>query len=279
MARPVKNLRHALKSLVPNWLGDLRGLNVGFAVLFVIALIGDLLIEVMFQGLFASWPGKGTPTALGLLGRSRGLVRGIGETDAAYSERLRGWLDLWPEAGSDETLGRLIQAYLGNNLVVRVVDRRGRFTTINADGSVTKVTDAAWNFDTTELPDRAGWWSDLWIIVYLDSRWPVYTSLADAAFIAAWGSETGFRTGLQVPQSVVSDINAIMAVFKGAHSWIEALVFTTDTSLFVPGSLGVTYPDGRWGAYSREIATVQSAARPITSAGGIIRYWDPGQGG
>ncbi len=279
MSLPTRNLRHALKSFVPNWMADNLASRVLFTFLFIICLFGDLIVEAMLQGLFAAWPGKGTNTALPYIGASRGFIKGVSETDDEYAARLRGWLDIWPEAGSDATLGSLIQGYLGGGLVVRVVDRRGRFTTINANGTISVVTDVLWNFDATELPERTAWWSDLWIIVYLDSRWPIYVTLSDPAWLAAWGTTTNGGVGHQVPRGIVRDIAVLMSVFKGAHSWIETLVFTTDSAIFIPGALGATYPDGRWGAYSREIAGVQTLARPNTSGGGILRYWDPGSGG
>lgn len=276
---PPRNLRHALKSLVPNWMADNpNGLNVLFAVLFAIALMGDLLIEAITEGVFAAWPGAGTETALALIGRSRGFIRGVGETAEAYATRLRAWLDIWPEAGSDELLGRLIQGYLGGNPVVRVVDRRGHFTTINADQSVTVANDSSWNFDATENPERLPWWSDIWVIVYIDNRWPVYTNLSDPAWLAAWGTaNTG--TGHQVPSSIPNDIAHIISVFKGAHSYLEAIVFTTDNALFIPGALGSTFPNGRWGNWSRIVGGVEIPARATTSPGGVIRYWIPSGGG
>jgi hypothetical protein len=38
-------LRSAIKSLVPNWLSNVPGLNVGFKVLWSMALVGDVIIE------------------------------------------------------------------------------------------------------------------------------------------------------------------------------------------------------------------------------------------
>ncbi len=286
MSLPTRNLRHALKSIVPNWLADIPGLNVGFSILFIVALCADILIDVLMQGVFAAWPGKGDPSALSLIGRGRGLIRGREEGADEYALRLLDWLALWPESGSAETLGRLVQGYLGGSLVVRVIDRRGNFTTVNADGSVDQDIDATWNFDETGYPIRAinpptqpGWWSDVWVVVYLDTRWPTYTDLTDADFIANWGTYDAGGTGHEVPRGIRDDLNSIFAVFKGAHNWVECVVFTTDTALFVPGALGATYPDGEWGRFSKYSAGKQIPARATTSAGGTIRYWVPAGGG
>ncbi len=280
MSDSPRNIRHALKSLVPNWLSEIPGLKVGFTVLFVIALLADLLVEAMFEGLFAAWPGKGTATALSLNGRGRGFIRGQGETDDAYALRLVQWLDTWPEAGADELLVKLIQGYLGNNLVVRLIDRRGRFTTINADQTITVAHDATWNFDATENPERVGWWSDFWLVVYVtDGRWSTYANLSDPLWLAAWGNHDGPGTGHTVDRATPNDVKLLLSIFKGAHTYCEAIVFSTDTSVFVPGSLGVTYPNGRWAHWSRESAGVQIAARAITTGAGDLRFWIPTEGG
>ncbi len=277
-ANPKRNLRHALKSLVPNWLADRPALRFGFTVLYVIALYADLLLEGMWQGLASAFPGAGTPTALALIGQGRALIRGSVETDDEYSARLRDWLNVWPEAGSDETLLTLLQNYLGGSLKMRLVTRAGNFTTIETDGTFTYATDGAWNFDETELPARSTWFSDIWLIVYLDTRWPSYTSLTDTAWTAAWGV-SNLGLGHQVPRNIVNDLYSIIAVFKGPHTFLEAIVWTTDTALFVPGSLGSTYPNGRWGNWSRDNAGAQVAARPVTSGAGVLRFWTPKTGG
>ncbi len=280
MSEAPRNIRHALKSIIPNWLSEVPGLKVGFTVLFVIALFCDLLVEVMLEGLFAAWPGKGTSTALSLNGRSRGFVRGLGETDDAYALRLIAWLDTWPDAGADELLVRLIQGYLGNNLVVRLIDRRGRFTTIDANNDVTVEHDATWNFDATELPERTAWWSDFWVVVYVtDGRWATYTDLTDTLWLQNFGHTDRGGVGHTVDRHTPQDIKTLLGIFKGAHTYCEAIVFTDDTALFIPGALGATYPDGRWGHWSRLSAGVQIRARAIDSGAGSIRFWVPSAGG
>lgn len=286
MSTTPHNIRHALKAWVPNWLADIPGFRTGFTILFTIAVICDAFVEVMFQGLQAARPGKGTPTANPYLGRARGFVQGFYETSADYAARLITWLDLWHVAGSDALLGKLVQGYLGNAgsglPVVRVVDRRGRFTTINADGSVTKVTDTNWNFDATGLPERAGWWSDVWILVYItDGRFGTYTSLTDPAWQANWGKYNQAVTGvgLILNQAIPSTLLNILSVFKGAHSFIEAIVFTSDNTIFIPGSLGSTYPNGHWGNFSEDISDVQTRVRPITTGSGYVRFMIPNNGG
>jgi hypothetical protein len=293
-----RGVRDALKSIVPSWLSDrAAGFNKGFKVLWTIAQIADGVIQTGIEGVQAALPGIGTPTALALIGASRGLIRGLTETDAEYAARLTTWLDVWVGAGSDETLISLLQNFLGPDSaggplpVVRMVNRAGLFTTIAANGTITQTLDTDWtipasSWDTIYNPEREQWWSDLWIIVYSQintlQRWPIYTSLTDPAWVAAWGgSELGF--GHAVPRVAYQGVMNIIANFKAAAAYVQAVIFTTDTTLFVPGLLGITGdPDGRWGNFScRDTGGIQIPIRTISTGGGIgaVRYWCPPKGG
>lgn len=280
----VRGLRDGLKAIVPNWLANRPGLNIGFKFLYVIALMGDVMLEVALQGVRASWPGRGTNTALALVGQGRGILRGESETNRSYAARLRAWLTTWENAGSAEVLAQQIQAYLANTPIVRVVDRSGNWVTANADGTTTFQVDTTWNWDGVSNPERAGWWSDLWIIV-TPSEWPVYAGgLEDPAFEAAWGTTTGFGLGHEVPRAAVDAILGLVHAWKGAHTWVEAIIFSSNPALFQPGHLGVVgNPDGTWGKWSKNVQGVQTPARTTvieaSIGGGTVRYWEPAGGG
>jgi hypothetical protein len=284
----VRGLRDGLKAIVPNWLANRPGLHVGFKFLYSIALMCDVMLEVALEGIRATWPGKGTNTALALVGQGRGILRGENESNSSYATRLRAWLTTWQNAGSAEVLAQQIQAYLGNNPVVRVVDRSGNWVTANADGTTTFQVDTAWDWDSVSNPERAGWWSDLWITV-TPSEWPVYAGgLADPAFVAAWGTTTGFGLGHEVPRASVDAILNLVHTWKGAHTWLVAIIWILPANgfgpLFVPGNLGLTgNPDGRWGNWSYNVSGVQRPIRTtapgLTSGSGSVRYWVPSEGG
>ncbi len=277
----MRNLRDSLRSIVPNWLSDRPILNVGFAVLFTIALMGDCLLEALFEGMFAAWPGRGTNTALSLIGQSRGIIRGVNETDAAYASRLIDWLAIWYNAGRDTLLLQLLQNYVGGNLPMRLITRAGQFVSIDSSGTITFDTDTSWNWDTVVLPERATWWSDIWVIVYVtDAQWDTFASLTDPAWTAAWGTYTNGAC-YTVPLSTSAGITSIIRDFRGVHTWLEAIVFTDDTARFIPGALGPTDPKGGWGNWSRDIGGVQTPGRDIvtTPGGGLLRYMVPTGGG
>lgn len=274
----ITNLKDSLKTIVPNWLANRLGLNTGFAVLYIIALTCDIGIQVMLEGYRAPLPGKGTPTALPYIGQTRGLIQGLTESDDNFISRLLVWLEIWENAGSAEILAQSLQTFLGNNLVVRVIDRNGNFVTANADGTTTFTTDTAWDWDSAR-PERAAWWGDLWVVIYLtDGRYPVYTSLTDSHWLAAWGTYDKFGTGMRVPRNVVDGVYSIIASFKGAHTWIEAIVWTTDTTSFVPGALS-GIPDGKFGDWSFNFSGTESPSRMSDTGNGRTRYWIPVLGG
>ena len=282
-----RGIRDSIKSFVPNWLSNRLKANTAFRVLYVIAQMTDAMVETMIEGVRASQPGRGTSTADALIGQSRGILRGLSETDAQYEARLRAWLMLWQNAGSDQSLIRLIQGFLGPDAsgipVVRIVDRRGDFTSIDAAGNITQTRDPAWNWDQYGEPARVNWWSDLWVIVYVDpTRWPTYSNLTDAAWLAAWGTYGGSGLGHQVPRAAVDGINSIIASFKGAHTFVQAVVISTDPSLFVPGALSTSGdPTGYWGWFSFALLpnNIQNPIRTTLNAGNTVRYWAPPNGG
>ena len=128
--------RDGLAEYVTRWMSE-RKAPVMFRVLWTIVGMIDVAVEVLVQGIQARWPGVGTPTALPMIGRSRGILRGQADTDATYAAKLRGWLDRWRTAGTAYAICRELHEWLGNGPRVRVITRSGHWTTIETDGTVT----------------------------------------------------------------------------------------------------------------------------------------------
>src|SRR4029077_5191596 len=128
MSLTARNLRHSLKAYTPRWLSDRQGFQVGYSVLYTLAAVLDIFLEVQLQGQLAALPGLGTPTALPLIGFSRGLLRGFSESDVSYSQRLPQWLDFWRCAG--RPVGMLLALrwlFINTPLTVRTVDNNGNW--------------------------------------------------------------------------------------------------------------------------------------------------------
>src|SRR5580692_9430800 len=101
-----KSFLAALAARVPVWLTR----PVGWKFLTTMVFLADTGYETLLQALYARWPGVGTPTALPLIGQSRGMIQGMTETIAAFSSRLIQWLTLWQTAGTALTLAKMVQA-------------------------------------------------------------------------------------------------------------------------------------------------------------------------
>jgi hypothetical protein len=289
-----RGVRDALKSIVPAWLSDrAAGFNKGFKVLWTIALMADGIVEASLEGVRAALPGVGTATALHYIGASRRIIRGIGESDATYAARLRGWLDLWTNAASDETTLRLLQAFLGpepdgSTPTCRLINRAGLFSYLDSSGEFFQDAPGTWtipnlSWDLEYNPERSQWWSDIWIVLYVtNARWPFYFGLDDPAFAAAWGAGT-LGTGHQVTREAYQGVMNIIADMKGAHTYVQAVIVSTDIELYAPDTLGIQGdPNGRWGAFSApDSRRIQIPERALTSnfGAGNIRYWAPPGGG
>ncbi len=253
----------------PKWLSDRypTALTVGYRLIWSMVAALDVGAEVLSQGLNARFPGVGTPTALSLIGRSRGLIRGQNESNEDYVARLLRWLDVHPEAGWDERVARVVHEYLEAHPRVRVVDRAGQWTTVDTDGTVTR-TVAAWDWDSVSHPERSDpdepWWSDLWVIVY--SPFP-----ARAGTLGDMTGDDGYALGHMVASPDVQNLKGLFAQWKAAHSRIRAVIWTTDATKFDPATPS-SLPDGTWGAWSRNVAGVQVPSNRDTT---VCRYWEP----
>lgn len=279
-----RGLRDGLKSYVPRWLSNRAGLNAGFKVLFAIAIVCDAMIQIALDGLRAAWPGRGSPDALPLVAQSRGLLQGEAETNDAFAGRLRGWLTTWLNAAATRVLAQEIQAYLGNTPTVRIVSRAGLWVTVAPDGTVTTLQPGAaawsWDWDSTSNPERnavgAPWWSDIWIIV-TPCEWPI-TGTALTSLVGKWGTYNGVGTGHAVPRAAVDAIRQLVATWKGAHTWLEAIIWSYDATLFDPTLVNAGNPDGTWGYWTKISTGTRVPARTGASTG-TVRYWIPAKGG
>ena len=265
----VRGLRNSLLSLVPNWLSNRPGLNTGFKWLYVMALMGDCMLEAALEGVRASWPGKGTPDALPYIAQGRGLVQGETESNTAFEARLIAWRTTWQNAGSDEILALMIQSYLGNDPTVTIVNRAGVWVTA-APGGMTSMTTAAWNWDGTSGTDTysaaqvAGWWSDIWIIVY-PCEWAIEPTTS-GTLDAAHGIDH-----MVTPSPTVDAILGLVRTWKGAHTFVRAIIWTYSATAFTPAN---PTADGNYGNWYKMVNGVAVQSRN-TSA----RYWEPGGGG
>jgi len=273
MSSPVR-FRDVFREYTPTWLLDrtVEGLVVGYSFLWVLISGLDNLTDYAVQGLKAAWPGVGTSTALSQIGRTRGIIRGEGESDDDYAARLIKWWDRMKRLGAAEAIATELHEFLSTHPVVRVVNRAGVWVTCAADGTLTKEgphsvdpTISAWDWDSLSNPERndpaAPYWSDLWVIVYdppfaIDGTWgdgDVYTV-------------RGLGFGQQNTANQYQQICALARTAKMAGSCIRAIVWSYDATKFDPHNAGSTLPDGTWGRWGYGDPRVCTRDR-------TCRYW------
>lgn len=264
--------RDVFRKYIPNWMSDrggqTAGLTVGFRYLWSMIAPLDAALEVLVEGLNAAQPGVGTPTALPYISRMRGILRGEDDTDDFYVARLRQWLDLWRAAGSAEAIAGAIQAYLANHPKVRIVTRSGYWVTLNTDGTIVR-QQQAWDWDSVSNPERSGFWSEIWIIVY-PTEWSTSGPFLDTAGSPVWGDD-GLGIGHDVPRVDRDALLGLVAQWKSAHTKVRAILWTSDSTKYDP-STPLSLPNGNWGTWSVNSGGTQVASdRDLTAT----RYWEP----
>lgn len=262
--------RDIFRDWTPPWLLDrlIDKLTVGYSYLWSMIAPLDDAAEELIQGLQAPWPGLGTPTALSLVGASRGMIRGQGESADSYAKRLLTWRTRAKRLGSAEQIASDLQNYLSTHPMVRVVNRAGFWTTLATDGTFSYTT-KAWHWDDVSNPERNDpdlpFWSDQWIIIY-SPPWVVAGDIG-----VDWGP-IGRQTGIGhlVSRNEYDTVKALISETKAAHSNIRCVIWSYDDTKFNPLDDTSTMPDGTWGRWA--YGDVRTARRDPT-----CRYWEPSQ--
>ncbi len=262
-----------VSSRIPVWMSR----SVGFRFLCSMILLADVGVQVLLEALYARFPGLGTNTALPSIGYSRGMVRGMGDTDLSFGARLTQWLTRWQVAGSQLAIASAIQDYCAGNPKIVVVNRSGTMTTLAAGASSAPVFGSswtvqygvAWNWDGLSNPARAGYWSEEWIIVYTPP-WPISGTIDTSN-----PTKFGLGLGTQSPRADVDAIKGLLDTWKSAHSYVRALIFSYDPTLFNP-AVPASMPDGTWGyAGFMSGANLGLSSRGVKEQAGSVRVWEP----
>lgn len=253
-------LSEGIERIVPWWLRNRPRFDRAYKYLWTSAVMCDAMIDALMQGTHAAWPGYGSPTALGEVGATRGIVRGLSDIDGEYAARLRAWLDRYPRMGSDEAIARALHEYLLSRPMVRVVDRHGQWTEIDASGNLRTFT-AAWDWDSISHPTAAtNRPTDVWIIIYgaAYAHQPNWVSL-----------DLGHGIGHTVPTIERDQAIALIKQWKPAHNFVRCVLWVDNPALLNPeASVGI--PDGRWGYWGKD----NGAGARIRSRNSAFRYWE-----
>lgn len=243
------NFRDRIRKILPPFLQDRPGMNVGFRVMYSIALIYDVFAEALTQGQNARFPGVGTATALPMIGRDRRIIRGPRETDEGYADRLEHWLDEKPFAGGAYGMMRQIQAFFAPGKPrVRIVLRRGTWYTLDPDGTFTRYVASPnnWDWDSISHPGRASNTTDWWMVIYP----PHAETDGDWGDTGTWGDPGAFGVQLDM-----GDATALLEIIRecGGVSYLSSLIFSYDEAQFDPALPpgDPLLPDGRWGNWGK----------------------------
>lgn len=255
------------KLLPPRFVVGEGGL-VGYAL----DLVKDAFVERLRLGGLARLPqndptGATTapPDALAAMGRDRRVVRGLGETDAAYAVRLVAWLTDRKTAGNPYTLMRKLAEYVGPLVKFRTVDARGNWFTREANGTESMLlAQGNWNWDQA-APAEA--WSRFWVILYPNGLWTAGDSMWGAPATQAWGETGPLSTwgSTMMPENATS-LRFLVSDWKPAGTRCVNIILAFDPLSFNPAA---PEPDGLWRRWSKTVGGVQVPARLATA-----RYLD-----
>ncbi len=248
--------------LLPSWLRTDDGGDVAASL----SLLADDFEARARLALISRFPAYAPDdAALAAIGRDRRIVRGINEPAAAYAARLARAFTDHKTRGNPYALLTQLQAYLQAPCVVRTVDRRGNWYSIDADGLRSSSIDTAnWDWDGTPAsPD----WARFWVVIYpVDGTtpWAVSGDWGDAALWGAgvWGNDDTTIGTTATPDQVAS-VRSIIRDWKPAGTTCEWVIIAFDDATFTPA--GATDPSGDWGNWS------DGAGAPVRLD--TARYW------
>ena len=195
----LKKAREVTREWSPSWLVG----KVGYPISYVFGLLLDDATDAAWAALEHRFPNYRSNESLPLLGRDRGLDRGLFESDEQYAARLRDWHRTAKYRGSPRELVR--QAYLffqpADVVSVQLIARNGVRYTADSSGAVTRdMTTHHWSDSEPEK-----WCRQQLLIVA-----PVMSSIAEP-----------LRT------QAINHLLALCNAFRGAH--MQSQLILTDS--------------------------------------------------
>lgn len=257
----------SIHKMLPRWLTDDDGGKVAASL----ALTADDFIARARLGLLARFPSYAPDDdALAAIGRDRRIVRGINEPRASYAARLSRAFDDHKRRGNPFAMLQQLRAYLQANCVVRTVDRRGNWYTVDAAGAESCVINAAnWNWDGVSVSQ----WSRFWTIIYPEGGTKPWAPSGNIGSSTLWGDgkigHSNLTIGTTATRDQCASVWSIIRDWKPAGTKCEWVIIAFDSASFSPA--GSTDPAGEWGNWSK--TTAGGDVVPVRLA--TARYWSP----
>lgn len=260
-----RNLRDWLGNYVPSWLADNypESPSYGWRFLWTIALLVDVQLDMLIEATLTA-VGRGSTTALDTIGQARGLMRWQDETDAAYALRLRTWVAEAKQAGSMLAIAKQLYGYLRSKPDQIVIINRAGLALRLQGGNAVSYDTTTWDWDSVSHPERAGYWSELWILVYTTTQWPITGSI-ETPLGGGFSLGSSLGIGHAVTREESDAIRALVAQWKAAHTYVRAIVWCDDFGMVInEGAM----TNGAWGAWSD--GNGAPSDRDLTHC----RYWE-----
>jgi hypothetical protein len=260
----------ALEKALPEWM-SLKPFRHWLGIGVSIALVVDALIEGLFEGRNAAFPGQvrapdveglggfNNVDALPFIGRDRRIVRGFAEPPEAYARRLRQWRAAWRSSATPfgmltQLRGVLVEADGVTFPMVRLVNAAGVWHTIEPDGSlvyntpdgdgfrisptgaVTVEPDPAhpWDWDSASTPPVDPDPFRAWAIVYAPTSPPL---VGDAGTygdgLDNYGDPEG-TIGTSTTPAHVDMIKGLLAEWNSAGIVLDWIIIAFDPASFDP---------------------------------------------
>jgi hypothetical protein len=265
-----------LERMLPRWaIERSHWLQLGATM----ALMIDALIEGARDGVLAAMPGQvddlpdlgGFPATDGhpLIGRDRGIVRGLAETHGSYATRLRHWHALRRRTGLAFGLLDQVRAVLGSSPPrVRLVNSFGLWHTVEADGTRRLHTPGGQGFEITPegvsspltaLPHPWDWDGTserfrAWLIIYAPVAGLIPANEGEwGDGTTQWGAEGspgGGLVGVDSTKALMEQLRSLAASWAPLGVTIPWIIVAFDDSSFDPETPGpypaAGMPDGTW---------------------------------
>lgn len=263
----MSDLANSTEVASPPWL---RG-PIGSRLMYALKMPLNAIYAWCEQGIKARFPLVGTPTALGAIGRDRGLRRGPNESAQAFATRCLTWLDAWKHAGSSYALlDQLAGFFAPNPPLMRVVASNGTsaiWHTRFPDGTRSLHVETPTNFvwDGIGYPMRAR----IFVIVYTGSGNPYDLGGQWGNGTRKWGD--GGTIGTSALPIDSDGFVGVVNDWTAAHVLNVWAIFAFDFNSFNPTTPANTpgMPDGTWGAWHKVVVGVSEPSRLATA-----RYWE-----
>ena len=272
-------LRDLAYSISPTWLQG----EIGEKYIYSQALIVDATADRVEQGTRAKMPGKCDPTALPCIARDRGVVKGIGDTDATYAERCRTAVTDWHFSGIAGGTMRVLLDFItidvrpacsvvwasngGTNLTqwYTLAEAEPRGTAPNSFSNLSATPYFFdWTWDAIENRRR------FWIILHINAAGTPW--IADGRTYADGSTYgDGHLYGVSgITAAQVETLRQLAGQWKAAHACCQIVVALDATSFdpfstaSLPGA-NATLPNGTWLNFGHDVAGAYVPARLSTA--------------